>query len=190
MGTATPPPGGADRTRPRGLDRLWAGWRSRYVAAADDDVPEGDHEGSVFRRILASGRPDEETYILWRGRATFAILNLYPYTSGHVLLMPYREVPDLERLAADESAELWWSVRAAVVAVKAAYAPDGLNVGINLGEAGGAGVPSHLHVHVLPRWKADSNFMTSVAEARVLPESLGDSWRRLRAVWPERLPGA
>jgi diadenosine tetraphosphate (Ap4A) HIT family hydrolase len=128
--------------------------------------------------------PDDETYILWRGETVFAILNAYPYTSGHLLVMPYREVAELEQLDEGESAELWAGTRSAVAAVKAAYRPHGINVGINLGEAAGAGVPSHLHVHVMPRWSADSNFMTTVAEARVLPEPLGDTWARLRAAWP------
>jgi ATP adenylyltransferase len=165
------------------LDRLWAGWRSTYVASAGQGLPETG-EGSVFRRILASGLPDDECYIVWRGERVFAILNAFPYTSGHVLVMPYREVPELEDLTREEDAELWATVRASVTAIKAAYRPHGVNVGLNLGEAAGAGVPSHLHVHVLPRWGADSNFITAVAEARVLPEPLSDSWRKLRDAWP------
>jgi ATP adenylyltransferase len=145
--------------------------------------------GSVFRRILDAGMSDEEAYILWRGELNFALLNAYPYTSGHLLVMPYREAGELEDLTAAEATEMWGAVRDAVVAVKAAYRPQGVNVGLNLGEAAGAGVPSHLHVHVLPRWNADSNFMTAIAETRVLPESLGDSWRKLRAAWPSA-PGA
>jgi diadenosine tetraphosphate (Ap4A) HIT family hydrolase len=165
------------------MDRLWAGWRSTYVSTAADTLPD-TAEGSLFQRILASGLPDEETYVVWRGSLTFAILNAFPYTSGHVLVMPYRAVPELEDLTADEATELWAAVRDAVVALKAAYRPHGVNVGLNLGEAAGAGVPSHMHVHVLPRWGADSNFMTAVAETRVLPEALSDSWRRLRDAWP------
>lgn len=164
------------------MDRLWAGWRSAYVAAAGTGALAGD--GSLFTRILALGLPDEETHVLWRGERVFAILNAFPYTSGHLLVMPYREVGELEDLTGDEAAALWAGVRDAVVAIKAAYQPHGVNVGLNLGEAAGAGIPGHLHVHVLPRWNADSNFMTSIAEVRVLPESLGDSWRRLRAAWP------
>jgi diadenosine tetraphosphate (Ap4A) HIT family hydrolase len=98
--------------------------------------------------------------------------------------MPYREVGELDDLTPAESDALWAATRAAVAAVKAAYRPQGVNVGINLGEAAGAGIPSHLHVHVVPRWQADSNFMTSVAEVRVLPEPLGDTWAKLRAAWP------
>jgi ATP adenylyltransferase len=165
------------------LDRLWAGWRSEYLEATTDGSL-GSGEGSVFTRILSSGLPDDETYIVWRGAQTFAILNRYPYTSGHVLVMPYREVGELEVLTPDEQAELWAAITSCVSAVKAAYRPQGVNVGFNLGEAAGAGVPSHLHAHVLPRWNADSNFMTSVAEARVLPEALPTTWSKLRAAWP------
>jgi diadenosine tetraphosphate (Ap4A) HIT family hydrolase len=164
------------------MDRLWAGWRSTYVAAAGNGALAA--ERSLFCRILDSGLSDEETHVVWRGALTFAILNAFPYTSGHLLVMPYREVGELEDLTPDESAELWAATRDAVVAIKAAYGPQGVNVGLNLGEAAGAGVPSHLHVHVLPRWQADSNFMTSVAEVRVLPEALGDTWRKLRDAWP------
>jgi diadenosine tetraphosphate (Ap4A) HIT family hydrolase len=180
----TRPAGGDDDSPPRAMDRMWAGWRSAYVAAAGNGALAG--EGSVFRRILASGLPDEETHVVWRGPTTFAILNAFPYTSGHLLLMPYREVGELEDLTPDESTELWEATRDAVAAIKAAYSPQGVNVGLNLGEAAGAGIPSHLHIHVLPRWNADSNFMTAVAETRVLPESLGDSWAKLRAAWPAR----
>ena len=107
-------------------------------------------------------------------------MNLYPYTSGHLMVMPLRHVGELEALTDDERDELWASVTRAVSAVKAVYAPDGVNVGINLGRAAGAGVPGHLHVHVVPRWLADSNFMTAVADTRVLPESLGESAAKLR----------
>jgi len=164
------------------MERLWAGWRSSYVAAAGNGALAG--EGSIFRHILDSGLPDEETHVVWRGPTCFAILNAFPYTSGHVLVMPYREVGEIEDLTAEEAAEMWGAVRDAVVALKAAYRPHGVNVGLNLGEAAGAGIPSHLHVHVLPRWNADSNFMTAVAEARVLPEALGETWRKLRDAWP------
>ncbi len=170
-----------------GMERLWAGWRSAYIAAADNGAFAGEPGGgSIFARMLASGLPDEETHIVWRGQHCFAILNAYPYTTGHVLVMPFREVADLEDLGPDEAAELWAAVTDAVRSLKAAYKPHGINVGVNLGEAAGAGVPNHVHVHVLPRWNADSNFMTSVAETRVLPEPLDETWRKLRAGWPER----
>ena len=163
------------------MDRLWAGWRSEYI----DEVAAGDGtRTSVFRRILESGLPDDETHIVRRGEHTFVILNRFPYISGHLLVMPYRAVGDLEALTPEEHTELWATVTDAVRAVKTAYNADGLNIGVNLGTAGGAGVPDHLHVHVMPRWNADSNFMTSVAEARVLPEALSVTWRKLRDAWP------
>ena len=127
------------------MERLWAGWRSEYVAGG---VPAG--EGSIFTRILASGLPDSETGVVWRGPQVFAILNRYPYGTGHLLVMPYREVTSLEDLTESELDDLWSAVRSAVVAIKAAYSPDGVNIGANLGAAAGAGVPDHLHVHVLP----------------------------------------
>jgi ATP adenylyltransferase len=164
------------------MDRMWAGWRSSYVAAAGNGALAG--EGSIFRGILASGLPDDETHVVWRGEHTFAILNAFPYTCGHVLVMPYREVGELDGLTPEEASEMWAAVHDAVAALTDAYQPQGINVGLNLGEAAGAGIPSHLHVHVLPRWNADSNFMTSVAETRVLPESLDETWAKLRDAWP------
>jgi diadenosine tetraphosphate (Ap4A) HIT family hydrolase len=168
------------------LRRIWAGWRSTYVAeAAEGGLGADDHpEGSIFTRLLASGRPDAETLVVWRGERCFAILNRFPYTTGHLLVMPYREVADLEDLEPDEAVELWAAVTDAVRALKTAYQPHGLNIGFNLGEAAGAGVRGHLHAHVLPRWTADSNFMTAAADTRVMPESLPDTWAKLRSAWP------
>jgi ATP adenylyltransferase len=167
------------------LERLWAGWRGEYVGSATAEGRGGaGGDDCVFCRILASGETDEETYVLWRGRTSVAILNAFPYTTGHLMLLPARHVGDLESLSAAEGAELWGGVTAAVVALKAAYHPEGVNVGANLGRAAGAGMPGHLHVHCLPRWSGDTNFMTSVAEARVLPESLPTTWSKLRGTWP------
>jgi ATP adenylyltransferase len=168
------------------LEILWAGWRSAYVAgvAAEPAADDPAGEGSVFRRILASGLPDHETHVLWRGPTCFAICNAFPYTSGHLLVMPYREVGELEALTPEEHTELWAAVRDAVVAVKGAYRPEGVNVGMNLGRPAGAGVPGHLHVHVLPRWNGDTNFMTAVGGTRVIPEDLTSSAAKLRAAWP------
>jgi ATP adenylyltransferase len=167
------------------MERLWAGWRASYIEEVTAPTAGDDDGRSVFTRILASGLPDEETHVVWRGDLTFAILNRFPYITGHVLVMPYREVAELEDLTDAEHHELWSTVTDCVRAIKAAYRPDGVNLGMNLGQAAGAGVPTHLHVHVMPRWSADSNFMTSVAETRVLPESLPDTWRKLRGAWGE-----
>jgi diadenosine tetraphosphate (Ap4A) HIT family hydrolase len=163
------------------VDRLWAGWRTTYIEGLTGRPPAG--EGTLFERILAAG-DDRAAYVLWRGPRCAALLNAFPYTSGHLMVVPNRAHADLETLDADTHAELWTVVRDAVIAVKAAYRPGGVNVGANLGEAAGAGVPDHLHVHVLPRWSGDTNFMTSVAETRVMPEPLDRSWEKLRAAWP------
>ena len=166
-----------------GLDRLWAGWRSEYIEGVSAAAPEPD--GCVFCAILASDLDDEETHILWRhpgGRAV-ALLNAYPYGSGHLMVMPVRHTASPEELSVAEGAELWQGVTQAVAALRRAYRPDGLNVGANLGRAAGAGVPGHFHMHVLPRWSGDTNFMTSVAETRVLPESLSTSAQKLRKAW-------
>jgi ATP adenylyltransferase len=169
------------------VDHLWAGWRMPYIRGEsghqerDVSVPEGK---SLFEAILESGLPDEETFIVWRGAHCFALLNAYPYTSGHVMVLPNRAAPMLSDLTDEEYSELWHGVRLATEAVTAALRPAGMNVGANLGEGAGAGFPDHLHVHVVPRWPGDTNFMTAVANVRVLPEALADSWLRIRDAWP------
>jgi len=167
------------------LDRWWAGWRTAYIEAAfGERWEEDDDPRTLFEKILHSELPDEETYIVARGDHTFALLNAYPYNSGHLMVLPLRAVGDLDELSTDETAELWLMVQQAVTAVRKAYAPEGINVGLNLGKAAGAGVPDHLHVHVVPRWSGDTNFMTAVAETRVLPEPLDRTWERLKQAWP------
>ncbi len=177
-----------------GMGRLWAGWRLAVLGTplGADGLPRADVPGarglSLFEAIERSGLPDDQTYIVWRGERTFCVLNVYPYTSGHVMVLPRNKAASLEQLDEPTHTELWRAVLAASQAVKAAFAPQGLNIGINEGEAGGGSEPDHLHVHVVPRWNADTNFMTAVAETRVLPMTLGDAWARLREAWPESLP--
>jgi ATP adenylyltransferase len=190
-----------------GLDRLWAGWRRMYIEAIQDPaaaglaapgsaesapvggarrldaaVPTGAGPVSLFEGILRLG--DDEGYIVHRGTQCSVLLNAYPYTSGHLLVVPNRAAAALGDLDSDEHRELWEQVRDAVVAVERAYRCDGVNVGMNLGSAAGAGVPDHLHAHVVPRWNGDTNFMTAVAETRVLPETLSATWQKVRAAWP------
>jgi diadenosine tetraphosphate (Ap4A) HIT family hydrolase len=170
-----------------GLARLWAGWRTAYIERITTDAAEvrpDDAGRSLFERILHSGLPDAESFVLWRGDQCFAVLNAYPYGSGHLMVLPQRAVADLDGLTDAESDELWTGVRIAVRAIRRAYEPDGVNVGLNLGTGAGAGVPDHLHVHCLPRWAGDTNFLTAIAETRVLPEPLAVSWQKLRDAWP------
>ena len=177
------------------LDHLWAGWRSEYVTsigsveAAVPGSPDGgtpdDPERCVFCRIASSGPPSAENGVLWVGTRTFAVLNAFPYASGHLMVLPIRHVGSLGALSDEEGAELWSATRRAVAALEAAFGPEGINLGANLGQAAGAGIPRHLHLHAVPRWLGDTNFMTAVAHTRVLPETLAATWMRLHQVWPE-----
>ena len=162
-------------------ERLWNGWRAAYVGSP---TPYSADQGSVFAAILRSGLSDEEANIVHRGTKVVAMLNAFPYGTGHTLIVPYRVVADLENLDSDETAELWATATDAVRAVKIAYNPGGVNVGINLGKPAGGSVSEHLHVHVVPRWVGDGNFMTAIANTRTLPEALSDTAAKLRAAWP------
>jgi len=163
------------------LEHLWAGWRSSYVSSFDD--PTETPGDCIFCAIVRSSESDDVRHVLWTGTVAAALLNAYPYSPGHVMVLPIRHVSELDELEGEEAAELWRGVHDAVAAVKAAYHPEGMNLGVNLGRAAGAGIPAHLHVHIVPRWFGDTNFMTSIAGARVLPETLHDSWAKLRAAW-------
>lgn len=165
------------------LDHLWNGWRAEYVGQGNSRSP--DPSVSVFTHILRSGLPDDETFIIHRGETCFAILNAFPYASGHLLVLPYREVPNLEDLSTDESAELWATVTDATIALRRSHSPEALNVGINLGAAAGGSISRHLHVHVVPRWVGDTNFMTAVASTRTLPEPLTLTASKVRESWPK-----
>ena len=165
------------------LEHLWNGWRATYVTGSADSRPVATPGASVFTQILESGLTDEDAHIVHRGPRCFVIMNAFPYTSGHLMVLPYREVADLEDLAPDEASELWATVTDAVATLKSAYRPEGVNVGVNLGQAAGGSVSRHLHVHVVPRWVGDANFMTTVANTRTLPEALADSAAKVRAHW-------
>jgi len=166
-----------------GLEQLWAGWRHEYVAAATQAEREGDPGRCVFCTIAASGDPSPDNGIVHRGQRCFAVLNAYPYASGHLLVLPVRHEEELEGLSDQESTELWDTTKDALGALRRAYAPEGMNLGANFGRAAGAGIPRHLHLHVVPRWAGDTNFMTTVGGVRVLPEPLTVAWQKLRAAW-------
>ena len=169
------------------LDNLWAGWRHEYIEEATQRERSGgtaDEASCVFCRLAESGPPSIDNLVVWRGEWSFVVLNAYPYASGHVLVLPLRHVGALGELTDPESHEVWAATRDSVAAIEQAYDPDGLNLGANLGRAAGAGIPSHVHMHVLPRWSGDTNFMTSVAGTRVMPETLQVAWHKLNEAWP------
>jgi ATP adenylyltransferase len=155
------------------MRRLFAGWRIKYIEAAPV-VP-----GCLFCALRKKG-DDVERYILERGKHAFVVLNAFPYTTGHVMVAANRHVGTLHGLKPDESADVWRLAARAERAILRAYRPEGMNAGVNLGRCAGAGVEGHLHLHLVPRWPGDTNFMTSVAETRVIPEELSRTYERLR----------
>lgn len=168
------------------LERLWAGWRSEYVAGPEAAAADGGPGGAdcVFCRILASSEPDDATLVVARYDGVVVLLNAFPYTSGHLMVIPERHLGEPDELYPGEHDRLWRAVTTASSVLKEAYSSDGINLGANIGQAAGAGVPGHFHVHVLPRWVGDTNFTTTVAATRVMPEALDVSWRKLREAWP------
>jgi ATP adenylyltransferase len=161
------------------MDQLWSPWRYRYVS----QVGKG---GSCLFCAKAALDPsqDREQLILYRGRDNFILLNLYPYTTGHVLISPYAHVAQLEQLPAEALTEMMQLAQRLESSLKRSYNPEGYNLGMNLGKCAGAGVPDHLHLHVLPRWTGDSNFMTVVGETRVQPEDLLATYDKLAPFFP------
>jgi ATP adenylyltransferase len=157
------------------VERLWAPWRLQYVQHADEQ------DGCVFCRAAAGD--DEAGLVLHRGEHAFALLNRFPYASGHLLVAPYRHGVGFEALEEPEALELHRLAVRGIEALRAVYAPEGFNVGWNLGRIAGAGIVDHGHVHVVPRWGGDTNFMPVLADVRVLPEHLAESRRRLAAAW-------
>jgi ATP adenylyltransferase len=161
------------------MDRMWSPWRSQHLATFEQQhLPDG--EGSVFSRIAAA-EDDAEHFVVWRGEHVFVVMNLYPYNNGHLLLVPYRQVADYRALTPDEQAEIAALIDRVMGWLDAALSPDGYNVGMNQGRAGGAGIPDHLHLHVVPRWRGDTNFMPVTAETKVIPEGLRETYQKLRA---------
>lgn len=153
------------------MEHLWAPWRMAYIG-----VPQP--EGCIFCSKPEAG-DDREQLILRRGRHCFIIMNLFPYNNGHVMVAPFRHTADLVGLSGEEQAEMMTLTRFAVRAVGEAYRPEGYNLGMNLGRTAGAGVADHLHMHVVPRWNGDTNFMPVLGEAKVLPEALYGSYDKL-----------
>lgn len=163
------------------MDHLWTPWRMSYIETLKD-APQA----CVFCAKLECD--DKEEFVLRRGETCYAALNVFPYNSGHILIVPHSHVKDLEELPCDCLLEMMTLCQQALAALRLGYHPRGFNVGFNLGTAAGAGLPDHLHMHVVPRWTGDSTFMSVFGNTRILPESLDESWQRLRTVWDQEFP--
>jgi ATP adenylyltransferase len=159
------------------MDHLWSPWRYRYVQTA---ASPGD--ACIFCAKAADSH-DEENLIVYRAQFNFVLLNLYPYNSGHVMIAPYEHVATLEGVREETAGEMMLLTRLVQVHLRAIYKPGGFNFGMNIGEVAGAGVAGHIHMHVVPRWRGDANFMTTIGETRVLPEELSETYRKLSAAF-------
>jgi ATP adenylyltransferase len=163
------------------MDYLWTPWRYQYVTAT------GAKDECIFC-AAAQASDDKKALVVYRAQRNFLILNRYPYTIGHLMVVPYEHAPNLQGLADETLMELILLARDCEKRLTALYRPDGLNLGMNIGRSAGAGVADHFHLHALPRWTADANFMTAIGETRVLPEDLATTWERLSAAFRERDP--
>jgi ATP adenylyltransferase len=163
------------------MDYLWTPWRYQYITTSGEP-------GECVFCAAARSAGDRESLIVHRGEHNFVILNRFPYTSGHVMVVPYLHTAEMDQLTEESACEMMSLARASVRHLKSLYRPDGLNVGMNLGKSAGAGIAGHLHLHVLPRWTGDTNFMTAVGETRVLPETLEETWERVRRAFAGNQP--
>ena len=158
------------------METLHAPWRIEYILA-----PKQQLDQSLFTRI-AQSVDDETNLVIARDRTCYAVLNRYPYNGGHLMIVPYKQTPDLNGLTDEELADLWKLTRRCVNALTQLIKPDGFNLGLNLGKAAGAGITNHLHIHVVPRWQGDTNFMPVIAKTSVVPQALNELAAQLRAV--------
>lgn len=161
---------------------MWSPWRYDYTKSNDASA-SGIKKGCVFCSVLENSASDEEKFILHRAEFNFVILNIYPYTSGHLMIVPYSHTAEIADLPTEVSNELMELTKKCQKGVKEIYQPDGLNLGMNLGKAAGAGVAEHLHLHLLPRWFGDVNFMTSVGQTRTIPETLQITYEKLKTIF-------
>lgn len=157
------------------MDVLWSPWRYDYIKGSGSKT-----QGCVFCNVLNNSASDEENFILTRAEFNFVILNIYPYTSGHLMVVPYEHLSTLDTAGKNTTDEMMDITKRAQAAISEIYNSDGINIGMNLGRAAGAGVDGHIHMHVLPRWVGDANFLTAIGETRSLPESLETTYQKLK----------
>ena len=162
------------------MDHLWTPWRYQYISQA------GTPAGCVFC-VKAAENKDAANFILYRGELNFVLLNLFPYTAGHLMIAPYQHVATLEQSPQEVLVEMMRLAQRAEINLRAVYRPDGLNIGLNIGASAGAGVAGHIHMHVVPRWSGDANFMSTIGETRVVPEELATTYQKLSKMpWEEQ----
>ena len=159
------------------MERLWSPWRAKYIASGVD----AQSATCVFCEIGGREEDDANNYVVFRGQLNFVTLNLFPYTTGHLLVIPYAHLGEFDSAAKEVTDEMMDLAKQSQTALREVYQPAGFNLGMNLGAVAGAGIVDHIHMHVLPRWGGDTNFMTTVGETRVLPESLVDTYKKLRS---------
>lgn len=160
------------------MDVLWSPWRYAYIKS-DKSVTNADSSGCVFCDILKNSANDKENFILHRAEFNFVILNIYPYITGHVMVVPFEHLADLDQASKQSTDELMDLSKQTQSILKEVYKPQGINLGMNMGKAAGAGVAEHFHLHILPRWVGDANFMTAIGETRTIPESLDTTYEKL-----------
>ena len=160
------------------MQRLWSPWRYEYIAGSGIENPEA--ATCVFCEIQRDPDHDEANFVIHRAAHNFVVLNIYPYISGHLLIVPYQHVADLDAVAKETTDELMDLTKRCQTALREAYSPGGFNIGINMGRSGGAGIADHIHIHIMPRWSGDTNFMSTVGETRVIPEDLATTYRKLK----------
>lgn len=160
------------------MDRLWSPWRYDYIAAGG--AADSDSRGCVFCSLRSHPEDDEANFVLYRGAQNFVVLNIYPYISGHLLIVPYEHVGELDAAAKETTDELMDLTKRCQTALRDVYQPTGFNLGMNLGKSAGAGIVDHIHIHILPRWTGDTNFMSTIGDTRVIPEDLATTSQKLR----------
>lgn len=170
-----------------GLERLWAPWRLAYIVGA---VKSSPRDACLFCRVATEGeKHDRSNLVVYRGALSFAMLNRFPYNNGHVMVAPYSHVASIEELGDEELGDMVKTLKIVVRALREAYSPDGFNIGANIGRDAGAGIEGHFHVHVVPRWRGDTNFMPIISGTKVIPELLEESFDRVRNAIESALRG-